>query len=41
VCSYCNSFRTLCIKCWDSAFRTEFQHVILRFNKISLLCGHH
>jgi hypothetical protein len=27
----------LCIKCWDSAFRTEFQHFILRFNKISLL----
>jgi hypothetical protein len=23
---YYNSSRTLCIKCWDSAFRTEFQH---------------
>jgi len=32
--SYYNSFRTLCIKCW---VRTEFQHFILRFNKISLL----
>jgi hypothetical protein len=31
----------LCMKCWDSAFRTEFQHFILRFNKISLLCGYH
>ncbi len=30
--SYYNSSRTLCIKCWDSAFRTEFQHFILRFN---------
>jgi hypothetical protein len=29
--SYYNSSRTLCIKCWDSAFRTEFQHFILRF----------
>jgi hypothetical protein len=35
--TYCNSSRTLCIKCWDSASRTEFQHPILRFNKISLL----
>jgi hypothetical protein len=35
--SYYNSSRILCIKCWDSAFRTEFQHFILRFNKISLL----
>ncbi len=34
---YYNSSRMLCIKCWDSAFRTEFQHFILRFNKISLL----
>ncbi len=32
---YYNSSWTLCIKCWDSAFRTEFQHFILRFNKIS------
>jgi hypothetical protein len=39
--SYYNSSRTLCIKCWDSPFRTEFQHFILRFNKISLLCGYH
>jgi hypothetical protein len=29
--SYYNSSRTLCIKCWDSAFSTEFQHFILRF----------
>jgi hypothetical protein len=36
--SYYNSSRTLCIKCWDSAFRTELQHFILRYNKISLLC---
>jgi hypothetical protein len=35
--SYYNSSRTLCIKCWDSAFRTEFQHFILRFSKIFLL----
>jgi hypothetical protein len=35
--SYYNSSRTFWIKCWDSAFRTEFQHLILRFNKISLL----
>jgi hypothetical protein len=33
--SYYNCSRSLCIKCWDSAFRTEFQHFILRFNKIS------
>jgi hypothetical protein len=39
--SYYNSSRTLCMKCWDSAFRTEFEHFILRFNKISLLCGCH
>jgi len=39
--NYYNSSRTLCIKCWDSAFRTEFEHFILRFNKISLLCGCH
>ncbi len=39
--SYHNSSWTLCIKCWDSAFRTEFQHFILRFNKISLLHGYH
>jgi len=25
----------------DSAFRTEFQHFILRFNKISLLHRYH
>jgi hypothetical protein len=35
--TYYNSSRTLCLKCWDSAFRTEFQHFILKFNKISLL----
>jgi hypothetical protein len=36
--NYYNSSRTLCIKCWDSAaFRIEFQHFILRSNKISLL----
>ncbi len=35
--SYYNSSRTLCIKCWDSAFRTEIKHFIPRFNKISLL----
>ncbi len=29
--NYYNSSRTLCIKCRDSAFRTEFQHFILRF----------
>jgi hypothetical protein len=23
------------------AFRTEFEHFILRFNKMSLLCGYH
>jgi hypothetical protein len=39
--SYYNSSWTLCIKCWDSAFRTEFQNFILRFNKISLLSGYH
>jgi hypothetical protein len=74
--NYYNSSRSLlCIKCWDSAFRiefqhfvlrfsipywvsafsywdsafriefqhfrTEFQHFILRLNKISLLCGYH
>jgi hypothetical protein len=31
VYSYYNSSQTLCIKCWDSAFRTEFEHLILRF----------
>ncbi len=44
-CSYLyscyNSSLTLCIKCWISAFRTEFQHFILRFNKISLLSEYH
>ncbi len=30
--SFYNSSRTLYIKCWDSAFRTEFQHFILRFS---------
>jgi hypothetical protein len=35
--SYYNSSPTFCIKCWDSAFRPELQHFILRFNKISLL----
>jgi len=39
--SYCNSSRTLCIKCWDSAFHTEFQHFIERLNKIFLLYGYH
>jgi hypothetical protein len=39
--NYYNSSRPLCIKCWDSAFRTKFQHFILRFNKISLLYGYH
>jgi len=39
--SYYNSSRVLCTKCWDSAFRTEFQHFILRFNKISLLYGYY
>jgi hypothetical protein len=34
--SYYNSSQTLCITCWDSSFRAEFQHFILRFNKISL-----
>jgi hypothetical protein len=29
--NYDNSSQTLCIKCWDSAFRSEFQHFILRF----------
>ncbi len=28
---YYNLSRALCIKCWDSAFRTQFQHFILRF----------
>jgi hypothetical protein len=23
----------LCIKCWDSAFRTLFQHFILRYHQ--------
>ncbi len=31
VYSYYNSSRTLCIKCWDSAYSTEFQHFMLRF----------
>jgi hypothetical protein len=31
---YYNSSWTLCIKCWDSAFRTQFQHFILRFHQI-------
>ncbi len=31
--SYYNSSRTLCIKCWDSAFRTLFQHFILRYHQ--------
>jgi hypothetical protein len=39
--SYYKSPRTLCIKCWDSAFRTELQHFILRFSKISLLYRYH
>ncbi len=39
--NYYNSSQTLCIKCWDLAFCIEFQHFILRFNKISLLCGYH
>ncbi len=30
--SYYNSSRTSCIKCWDSAFRTEFQHFVLSFS---------
>jgi hypothetical protein len=38
-CSYYS--RTLCIKCWVSAFRTELQHFTLWFNKMSLLCGYH
>ncbi len=38
--SYYNSSRTLCIICLDSAFRTEFQHFILRLNKISFLYGY-
>jgi len=39
--SYYNFSRTLCIKCWISAFRTEFQHFILRFNKTSLVYLYH
>jgi hypothetical protein len=39
--SYYNSSRTLCIKCWDSAFRTDLYDFILRFNKISFICGYH
>jgi hypothetical protein len=38
---YNSSSHTLCMKCWDSAFRTEFQHFMLRFNKISLLYQYH
>jgi hypothetical protein len=34
---YYDSSQTLNIKCSYSAFRTEFQHFILRFNKISFL----
>ncbi len=40
--SHYSSSRNLCIKSLDSAFfRTEFQHFILRFDKISLLYFHH
>jgi hypothetical protein len=35
--SYYSSSRNLCIRSLDSAFRAEFQHFILRFDKISLL----
>ncbi len=36
--NYYKYSRTLCIKCWVSAFRTELQHFI---KKMCLLCGYH
>jgi len=39
--SHYSSSRNLCIKSLDSAFRTKFQHFILRFDQISLLYFYH
>jgi hypothetical protein len=39
--SHYSSSQNLCIKSLDSAFCTEFQHFILRFDQISLLYFYH